>query len=67
MDHRSDCRLAGEVLGRLMAIEMACRWSAVTPSDALSSVDRLAGWAAAHLAVVVEHGCDCSRRPAEAA
>lgn len=66
MDHRSDCRLAGEVLGRLTAIQMASRWSEITPADALSSIDRLARWAAVHLAVVVEQGCDCSR-PAAAA
>lgn len=59
MDHLSSCRLT-EVPSRLAVVQAACPWPELTPAEAIPSVDRLAGWAAVHLGVVIERGCDCS-------
>ena len=53
------CRLAAEVLPRLVAIQRACRWQEIEPAEAVRTVEALAGWAGEHLGVVLEYGCGC--------
>jgi hypothetical protein len=57
LGHQDDCRLR-EVAARLRAIQEACR---LWPPARVIDVERLAGWAGAHLGVVAEYGCDCGQ------
>ena len=67
MDHRSGCRLDVEVQSRLLAIQRACLWSEPTAFEKVDAVEKLAGWAGAHLAVLFEHGFSCVDEPSRAA